>query len=188
MVTIIEGDEAAVLEPGGRFSVVSLDDGALGLQSTIEPGRVVQQVLALRSREHYVLIAQEPFEPGEIQWIPMHQSVQVNGTVHGFDRASGRRLWSTRIERQGIDPSQPSGLPVLTFMIQSVERNGATHIQRVNLMCLDRRTGRVIWKDHQATEPLTPIEFAADHDQHQLELKLFRSTVRLSFTDKPWPE
>ncbi|MES1262151.1 MAG: PQQ-binding-like beta-propeller repeat protein, partial [Acidobacteriota bacterium] len=184
-VSLIENDEAAVLEPDGAFTVLSLANGASGMKSAIDPEKKLQQILVLRSRDQYVLICKEPTAVTGLQ-----QSIPVDGNLHGFDRATGRKLWTNRVERQALDPNQPSSLPILTFAAQILPapRNGTGVPPRFSLLCIDKRNGRVVFNEEQANEPLYYIDFAADVEQHQLELKTFRSTVRLTFTDKPWPE
>ncbi|MSR59868.1 MAG: hypothetical protein EXS05_19890 [Planctomycetaceae bacterium] len=191
LVALIEGREAAVLEPNGRFRVLSLADGKTLLDSAVEPSATVQQIIVLKSPEHYVLIGHEPFANGNFQWTQLPpQSVHVNGNVHGFDRATGKKLWTTSIERQGLDLSQPANLPILTFLSVSLERrkNAAGVDSQFSLLCLDKRTGRIVYSDKQANEPLYYVDFAVDIDAAQIELRLFRSTVRLTFTGKPWPD
>ena len=55
-------------------------------------------------------------------------------------------------------------------------------------MVLDRRTGRIVFRDKKADEPLMTVDPYTDPDQRRLELRLFKSIVRLTFTDKPLPE
>jgi outer membrane protein assembly factor BamB/tetratricopeptide (TPR) repeat protein len=183
-VAMIENDEVAVLEPGGDFTVLALADGAPVMKSKIEPENKLQQILVLRSRTHYVLICKEP-----TLVLGLQQNMPVDGNLHGFDRASGKKLWTTRVERQALDLNQPANLPVLTFAAQIIPAQRiAGKTPRFSLMCIDKRNGRVVFNEEQANEPLYYIDYAADVEQHQLELKTFRSTVRLTFTDKPWPE
>jgi hypothetical protein len=194
----IENDEAAVLEPDGRLTVMSLVDGAVSLQSAIDPPKNVQQIFVVRSRDHYVLIGNlrsDPNANGNVRQaivgpIPP-QSLQVSGIVHAFDRASRKRLWSQPITQQLFDPYQPADLPILTFAVTIAEvtgRNAGRPAANFHLMCLDKRTGRVAFSEVQQNEPQNFVDIVADIDQHQIELKLARSAVRLTFTDKAWPE
>lgn len=193
-VALIESDEAAVVEPDGKFTILSLADGSVSRKSAIAPPANLQQIFVLRSREHYLLIGNERPDQngvGNAPWIQvLPQSMPVTGFVHGFDRGSGKKLWSKRVVQQGLDPYQPAGLPILTFVIQLMERSktGAGVTPRFGMMCVDKRTGRTVFDEQQANEQLSYVDVAADIDQHQIELRLLRSTVRLTFTDKPWPQ
>jgi hypothetical protein len=117
-------------------------------------------------------------------------NVQVNGDVHGFDRTSRQKLWTTRIENQALDPSQPAGLPILVFLMQTSQRTqtGPVPVHQSNITCLDKRTGRIVYAERLTQEGQHHFDVTADVDQHQVDLRLGRSTVRLTFTDKPWPE
>ena len=120
----------------------------------------------------------------------MPHHIVVSGIVHGFDRKGMRKPWSHPIALQTLDPFQPPGLPVLTFAahLASAQRNNNVRSSEFNVLCLDKRTGRIVFKEDQAIEQWTSIDYTADVDQHQVELRLFKSTIRLTFTDKPWPE
>jgi outer membrane protein assembly factor BamB len=191
-LNLVELDEAAVLELSGKLTIISLADGRVTFEAGTEPEPQVRQIHVLRSRDHYVLIANQVVGASMPDWVPVTpQAVAVRGRVYGFDRATQQRLWTQTIDRHGIDLNQPKNLPVLTFMsnfrVQKVAAPNQVE-NRCGLTCLDKRTGRVVFDDRRLDETLFFVDFAADADQKQLELRLFRSTVRLTFTDKPVPE
>ncbi|MFN0054491.1 MAG: PQQ-binding-like beta-propeller repeat protein [Planctomycetales bacterium] len=192
-IAVIDERDVAVLEPGGRFTVVALADGAPRWEAAVGPQPRVHQLVVVRSGGMYLAIINEPLANSVPQWIQSNlQSLPVNGTLHGFDVQTGQPLWTTRIQRQLLDMNQPAGLPLLTFMVQTQEpraKAGALVENKLNLLCLDKRTGRVLYEDKRRDEPsLFYVEYGVDFDQQQIELKLARSTVRLTFTDTPWPE
>jgi hypothetical protein len=53
------------------------------------------------------------------------------------------------------------------------------------LTLIDKRTGLKVFDERKFDEPLLFVDYAADIVQKQLELRLFKSAVRLTFTDKP---
>ena len=193
LVTTIDGDSAAVLEPEGRFVVVSLVDGHVEFEGSVESFGNANQIFVQRSPEGFILFCNEPFELGNeipvTRILPQPQSLFIHGNVHGFEHSSGKRLWTTRVERQGYDPNQPAALPVLTFatMVTYHQKNNLME-NRACVTCIDRRTGRVLYDDRKLDEAIGAVEFSVDPDQSEIELKLMRSTIRLTFTDKPWPE
>jgi len=189
VAALVDASEAAVLEPDGRFTVLSLEDGSLRLQSAIEPVKNPQLPLyVLRSRDRYLLICNEASQAQAPTTIPQH--VYVNGNVHGFERSTGRKLWTTRIERQGFDLHQPAELPALVFISHSPEipQNAAVGFNRIHLQCLDRRTGRIVYSERPTNEPsLSFVELTGDVERQTINLRMPRATVRMTFTDKPWP-
>jgi hypothetical protein len=193
LATIIDSETAGILEPEGRFAVVSLKDGHVEYESTVETFGTAQQIFVQKDRDQYILFCNEPLEladgAGIAQISPLPQNLFIHGKIHGFDRHTGKRTWTTRMERQGYDPNQPAALPILTFFATRVEQKPPGRAeQRMSLTCVDKRTGRVVFDDRQLDEPYPSIEFLPDLDERQIELRLVRSTLRLKFTDKPWPE
>lgn len=190
--TVVEGEEVAILEPAGRFSIISLADGRVRWTSTVEAtSPAVDQLLVLRSRERYVVFCNERIEDNPGWPAPPPPGVRINGDVHCFDRASGRSLWNrnVRIERQGLDVSQPSELPVLTFWCPTDERprNGGNALPSYQLLCLDLRSGRTLINE-RVNDAIFHVDFKAQPAENRLDLGLVRSALRLTFTDKPWPE
>jgi outer membrane protein assembly factor BamB len=186
-VTLIENEEAAVLEASGKFTVVSLGDGSVRLEGPTERELLVRQIQVIRSNDHYVLIAnQAPSDPpGWPRVTP--QTIAIKGRVYGYDRATGKRLWTHEFDRHGIELGQPANLPVLTLIcnFQGQRRNGPGSENFYGLTCIDKRTGRIVFDDRELKEQFLWVDYAADPDDKQLELRLFRSIVRLTFTDKP---
>jgi hypothetical protein len=192
-VTLVEFDEAAVLERSGKFTVVSLSDGSVRFTGETQPEPQLRQLHIIRSRDQYVVIANQAAGnaiPG-VQWqqvIP--QVVAVRGHVYGFERVTGKRQWMYEIDRHGIDLHQPNCLPILTFVscFNLPRPAGQGLEQHFGLTCLDKRTGRVAFDDRKFDEQILFVDYAADIEQKQIELRLFKSIVRLAFTDKPVPE
>ena len=188
-LALIDLDEAAVLEVSGKVTILSLADGRVRFETTAEREPQVRQIHVLRSRDHYVLIAnQSTGGPGWQQVGP--QVIQVHGRVYGYDRQTGKRLWTTQMDRHGIDLHQPVNLPVLTFVshFALAKKNSPAMESRYALTCLDKRNGRLVFDDRNFDEQILFVDYAADVEQKQLDLRLFRSVLRLTFTDKPFPE
>ncbi|HLJ09567.1 MAG TPA: hypothetical protein VKU82_00185, partial [Planctomycetaceae bacterium] len=189
-VTLIELDEAAVLEPSGKFTVVSLNDGASSFEGPAEIDAKVRQIHVIRSREHYILIANHVTNNAVSGWQQVTpQAIAVQGWVSGYARATGKH-WTTFIDRQGIDLHQPQNLPVLTFMCHftTPRKNAAALDNHFGLTCLDKRTGRIIFDERDLDEHLYFVEYVTDIEQKHLDLRLFGSVLRLTFTDKPIPD
>jgi hypothetical protein len=189
-VSLVELDEAAILEPSGKLTIVALADGHITFEAATEPEPQLRQIHVMRSRDEYVLIANQVVGSALPNWVQVTpQAVAVRGRVYGYDRANQKRLWTHEIDGHGIDLNQPRNLPVLTFMSNFRAAKPTTPSQfeqQYRLTCLDRRSGRVVF-DNRNDEQIFFVDFAADTEQKQLELRLFKSIVRLTFTDKPIP-
>lgn len=185
---VIESSEIAVVEPEGRFTILALADGTPVLRAVIEPVRELEQILVTRSSEQYLLFANERPDWDHVV-DPGSGRLYVNGRVYGFDRATGKSQWPPRrIERQGYDPHQPSGLPIVVFYSQAFERapNAAVGTNRVYLQCLDRRTGRIVYSDERTNQGFTHFDIVVHPEEPVIDLRMLGSTVSLTFTDKPW--
>jgi hypothetical protein len=68
-------------------------------------------------------------------------SLQVNGTVIGFDRETGKRLWTQKVENQSLVLTQFSSSPVLIFSSRTYVRQNPSH-WRLDLLALDKRSGK----------------------------------------------
>lgn len=188
---MIDWEEAAILEPEGKFTVIGLSDGAVRLQASADPEPELFDIIVQRTAEQYLLVANTQIAPTALPRISRvsSHSEAVNGKVYGFERPTGRRLWMTPVERQGLDPHQSVELPALVMIAQTTEilpdtRSAQT---RSHLLCIDRRNGRIIY-DQPTAESTYSLETTADPDLKQIELKMSRSTVKLTFTNKPVPE
>ena len=132
----------ALMEPEGRVQLLNLADGRT-LIDEVEPVTVTQpdkttrtslaEIYLMGSRDHYVLVAngvsQHDIAVNTVQPIPYGythpMNPRVHGRVYGFDRVSGKKLWSVETLRQGILLEQPSELPVVFFAATTYEQNQA---------------------------------------------------------------
>ncbi len=192
---IVDHEELVVLEPAGRFSVLDMATGKLRIdnpsksENAADTDADVISLLVFRSTESYTVIAnvKQELVPGRTI-MAVGTSQVATGTIYGFDRTTGRRLWATNLEPQCIDPNQPAQLPILTFTTRMIEvpvpPAGAGVRTSFNLSCLDRRTGRFIYDDKRDSEPLFFVEYDADPEHQLLELKLYQSVLKLKFTNE----
>lgn len=198
-VQLLDLDEVAVLEPGGRFSIVSLNDGRARFEGRTEPEARLRSVLVFRGRDNYTVIANAAMPPlvgnMRITTAGVHGQA-VAGWVYGFDRQTGEKLWTTRLEPQAIDVTQSPHLPILVFMSQALRSlpNNRGVESQAELLVLDRRNGRVIYQAKPTDVNLTYVEVLGDPENQTIELKLARphvlnqSVVKLRFTNKPLPD
>jgi hypothetical protein len=188
-VSLVEFDEVAVLEPSGKFVVLSLADGAIRFDAGTEPEPRLQQLHVIRGRDQYVAVANQVSGNALPGWGNVTtQSVAVAGRIYGFDRMTAKRLWVHEFDRHGIDLHQPANLPILTLMSSFNPPRPNSGSLEFGLTLIDKRTGQKILDERKFEEPLLFVEYAADVVQKQLELRFVKSVRRLTFTDKPLPE
>jgi hypothetical protein len=185
-VALVEFDEVAIVEASGKFTVLSLADGSVRFEAATEPEPRLQQIYVIRSRDHYVLVANQVTGNAVPGWGNVTtQSVAVSGRVYGYERATAKRLWVHEFDRHGIDPHQPNNLPILTFMSSFKPQKPNSGGLEFGLTLIDKRSGQIVFDQRNFDEQLLFVEYAADVVQKQLELRLFKSVLRLTFTDKP---
>jgi len=191
-VEIVHGDEVAVVEPKkGHFHVLSLEDGKTRLESPIEPDPGLDHFMVRRSKERYVLISYSPGlgnKNNVLRVNGVNYSPLVHGYVYGFDRESGKRVWTTFVRHQSVDLDQPTGMPVLIFSARRYFNRNAGGIRRSSykhaVTILDTRNGRMIL-DYEKKGSVYPYQLKVDPIARKIEVKFYRTIVHLAMTDKP---
>ena len=186
LVAQVEGEEALILDGQGHLTCVDLTRGEIRFETDLDPGESIAELQVVRTGEHYLVMANRPLPNGPT--IVRHSQnvhLTVNGMVHLLERASGKWLWSAPMERQQFDPQQPAGLPLVTFASHVFEprRGGNGLEQRFLMTSLDRRTGKLLYEESRSDEPLHFIDYRIDEEAQTIELQLFQSVVKFTFSD-----
>ena len=151
-VFLTEGDEIGLLEPTGMFRMLTVADGSERFVTKLEDSSKVLRISVHRSKNRYVVLTYE--QEKVVNNINMFgfgsNHFRVNGFVYGLDRATGKKLWSTRIENQSLDPGQPGNMPVMMFTVrtyQIVRQPGArvTNTNRSIAKLVDLRNGKILF-------------------------------------------
>ncbi len=191
----IDEDAVGVLDRQGRFVALSLSDGSTQIDGKVPAEPTLTEVYVFRTPTHDLLVTNRPAQNRDgdnVQPVPGgYGNPVINGMVHGFDRHTGKLIYSTPVANRSLTFNQPADLPVLVFASQiyrtaAMRNTGEAAMPRAAVLCIDKRTGRVVY-DEQSAGPITTIELQGDPDQHQVTLKTIRAAVRLTFTDEPWP-
>ena len=115
-------------------------------------------------------------------------SIMISGIANGIEPGTGRRLWSTPIENQGVNPFQSGDLPIIVFARMRMESRGNRGMsQMASLLCIDSRNGRVLFDQSISDDQFLTLAPQPVLDQQRLEFRLSRSTLELEFTNKPSP-
>ncbi|MBX7166472.1 MAG: PQQ-binding-like beta-propeller repeat protein [Pirellulales bacterium] len=195
---VIEDDEIAVVEPQGRFVILSLPEGRIVTEQLLEPEENLSDIAVLRSRDHYILVANHTWQrSGQIifaqpipQMNPSPLNPLVNGRVYGFDRRTRARLWVREVESQGLYLLQPSETPMLVLAAHvAAGRNGpnSTPTAESLVLCLDKRTGETLHEERFAQQILYDVSADAQARTVALGLQQPNQKTQLvfKFTDEP---
>jgi hypothetical protein len=188
-VTLVEGEDVALLEPSGRFRLVRIQDGKASLDSQLELGGPIRHVQVLRSRDHDVVLA-GTLVPNQVEnriFAFGHGNSVFNGTAFCFDRMSGKQLWGHPVPNLGLDSATPRNIPVLVFGTRLQKTNG---VQEYHVQCLDKRTGRVVL-DERKPGLMTTMEVVGNRSEKRVSLTILgqnSAQYDLNFTDKPLPD
>lgn len=194
---IVGGNEFALLESSGKFTVLSLEQGAVKLNSQLEPESELHSLYVWPSKEQYTVLANRPIPtalPAKTQPISGGSmgGQHAHGNVYALDRQTGQNRWSVPafISQHGIPYDQPGDSPLLVFLCN---RQGATPSQWTStLLCLDKRTGAVAYDGDIATAQANMCEVMADLEREvvQITTGVQPGTIRvtlLKLTNDPLP-
>ncbi len=190
---LVEEDRLAVLEPEGKFWVLRIADGTVEIEADLPETPELTELLVVPSAEQYVVVANRPQTEGTV-WLRAipggTDSRLVHGLIAGFERSSGKLLWTRQVERQAMVTRQPRDLPVLVLACHVYERpvaGGRQNRNHVAILCLDKRTGRPAYQD-RLQAGLSGYALTANFAEASLSLRLLRETVTMKFTDRPPPD
>ena len=189
---VVNNEVAGVMEPGGRFVLVSLPDGRTIADLKLEAEPSLTEVTLFASGEQYFLLTRSSRgEANAPQFQPMPGSLYkpiYRGQLYAIDR-NGKLQWPgpAKIKNQYIMMDQPANLPILTFASLMYEQkpNGQSRY-RASVQCVDKRNGRTVFK--KKFENATGIFMVSgDAAKKTVDLTMQQNTVTLTFTDKPPP-
>lgn len=165
--TLIGRDEMAMLQNDGKFVIVSLVDGQVKLDTKLEAEPRLMYIHVLRSAAQYfvqleTIVDQKELLPRTtVQPIPGGDTSKlVTGRLYAFDRATMKPSWPAPayISQYGLPLDQPSELPILTFLRQTVPTADAPSREaRTSVLVLDRRDGRILLERDGIRIPQTNV-------------------------------
>ncbi len=191
--TCLVGHRAVgVLQPDGRFVLLSLPDGQTMFQTQLEPEKNLLEFFVLPSGDDYAVVTHcqpKDTEQNRISIQQIYHTVSSKvircGKAYMFDN-QGRTMWPepVSIENQCLLLSQPGRLPVLTFVCRTFnpKRSGSERY-RMSILCIDKRTGRTVYRKSFPWHT-NIFEISGDPKKKTVELAMAQNTVRLTFTDQ----
>ena len=197
-LTLVDHDALAVLEPNGHFTIHALDDRRTLVDTQLKAeaaSEAIEAIYVLPSRDRYLLVVDRPVQRKvrkvRVSAAPSGNSTNmklVNARMYAFDRASGKQQWPApaRIDQYGLLLHQPRELPVFVVARQLRFSGKST---RSELLCLDKRSGRLVYRSPPLPAPINNYTITGDPAQRVVWLNILRgkeiATSRLVFGDGP---
>jgi hypothetical protein len=206
-VRLVGEKAVGVMEPGGRFALISLPDGRTIADLKLESQPSPDDITLLESGGKYFLLTSDSAADGAIgrghspghgglQPRPADNSRRLNPVVTPSMRVGSGRLYTVdgqgkllwpapvKIENQMLPLNQPAGLPVLTFAYRVLDGKGGL---KTSFLCIDKRSGRTVYQAEEVADPRSFFRVVGDAKKKTVDLMDSTNTVTLTFTDKPWP-
>ncbi len=184
-------DEIAVIDPTGRFAVVSLEDGLSRVDVQLDAEPDLTEMFVIRGPNQYLLFANSP-QPvqGNVNPVPGgYHCPLVGGSVYGFDRETGKKLWKTSIPQLSLDTSQPIESPILALASRVYVQDGQNRITRQYspLVCIDKRTGRKVHEE-ELSGSIGLLNVSTNPGNKSVEIRSNTSSIKLTLTSEPWDD
>ena len=202
--TVIDGEELAILEPGGQFTIVSLKDGREILsQKPRDLANLaendLESITVLRSADQYLLMANQRATDADRTFAatPLQQGgVAAHGHLLAFDRHTGAVQWPTTayIAQHGLVTDQAPDSPVLFFVRRVATTRPGAQVTRdsTSVLAIDKRDGSVLFSDDSFLAQANQSEVLADPLKNSVTLTVIasyldRRSVTIELTDQPAP-
>lgn len=184
----------AMLQRNGRFFLRSLSTDQVLIRRRLEADPQLTNLRVIRSGDRYLVFAGTVLpenDARELQSPHIENAPLVTARLYAFDAATGQISWQVPavIDRFGFPRWQPTDSPAIWFIRQvNVKQTlGSSNRQQSGLLCLDRRTGRIIYEKDNI--PIQPNEFniTTDSSRRTSTVNLQSQAHTVQFTDEPTP-
>ncbi|MEX0676434.1 MAG: PQQ-binding-like beta-propeller repeat protein [Pirellulales bacterium] len=187
---IASHEVVGVFQPDGRFSLVRLADGKQLADERLQPENTLMGIYLLPSDAVYTLVVHAATRTrGNVQMQPfptIYDCPLVSGRVYAFDRRSGKQRWPSPVllSQHGLWLSQPADLPVLVFIRQIHQASsGSARIPNLSVMCIDKRSGRVVYQNDDLTGTTVPLcDVYCDPRSRTVTISLPTRLITLTYT------
>ncbi|MFZ5828857.1 MAG: PQQ-binding-like beta-propeller repeat protein [Planctomycetota bacterium] len=183
-VLLVDRREVAVFSEGGRFSLVSLASGEESLATQLPGVSKFRRFYVQRSADALV-VAVHATDATEGMGMPLVMPFgglsPLNGPVFGLNPASGELLWQTEVEGLGFGADLPPDLPVLVLYHAGFVRENNRQRLFSRLLCLDRRTGRMLHEAENNRQAAQGVDVVGDPDNNAVDVSTFFARLRFVF-------
>ncbi|MBW3539352.1 MAG: PQQ-like beta-propeller repeat protein [Planctomycetes bacterium] len=198
-ISLLDDAEAAVVEPDGRLTLMSLDDGRRLTEARLSPDDIGADLHVVSGGGRLLVLSYDARRaPAAALGGAIVRPVGggpgrplVNGPVVALDRRTGKMLWRSELAQpMWLHLAQPFDLPVLVLsvqMYQQAQQRGRALFNRNHseALVLDTRTGKVVHKASGAESTLMFFQVFANRDQERITVAFPRDQLVLSPTGPP---
>jgi outer membrane protein assembly factor BamB len=179
--------ELWLVQPDGDCRVVRVRDGQERLAVQLPRLGSIDTLQLVRFAQCDVLLVNERTSGTVSSVLPLAWSRYgglLHGMAYGLDRASGRLIWSRRVERQSPAPVACSEVPVLLFAARWLQRDpngGAVTGYSTQALCLDVRSGATLYEGPLGDYTNT-VELLGDPQRGTVEVRAMQASLRIVFS------
>lgn len=191
---VFSAGKISMLQRNGRFFIRSLNSDQVLVRRRLESDENLNGLQVLHSGEQYLVFASTSFPEVEAPTVFAAHTTNAPLTkarLYVFN-IDGKPAWPVPavIDNYGFPASQPTDSPALWFLRKTSTKQTLTSPQnseRTSLLCLDRRTGRIVFEKDNI--PIQPNEFnvTTDASRRSSTLNLQGQAFTVEFTDEPAP-
>jgi outer membrane protein assembly factor BamB/tetratricopeptide (TPR) repeat protein len=190
-MTVVEPNSLAVYEPSGHFQLIDVRTGRIQIDEALRAMPDLQSIRSLVSGNQLFLLVSGRSLSKENQPITRNDPL-INGFVYAFDLEEGTRLWPgpAVVRNRGIVRSQPADIPLLVFVDRQLNRRAiAGRTPRVRLLCLDKNTGRTVYRnDELRLSTVSRLRVRAERQATPtVVVEMNGAEVYLTATERPRP-
>ncbi|QDU56066.1 outer membrane protein assembly factor BamB family protein [Aeoliella mucimassa] len=181
----------AAMDSEGHLEVIDCESGSVLFERDLEPEQGLESIHPLLCGDLLVVgtNSKSAAEYNTAGNRPMDNAPLLTGHVYALDPTTGEPRWSqpATVKGQGLWMLQPTGSPVLVFVSRYADDNTSNQSGNTHLLCLDKRTGRSLFRDNGLREVQNqPMAMRINHGKvPAVEIDLRQSQVTLEFTDAP---
>lgn len=187
---VLDGEEFLTLQPDGKLQVISLADGQTIMKSDLSPQTQMQQLLVMGDADaYYVGVSHSASAPDNVTVTSAPPAAPpMNGRLYAVGR-DGMLRWTRPAELSlfFLPENQPSLSPVIVLMRGIRDRRQNSSANQTSLLVLDRRDGRVLLFEKQATPNIGRYRVVVGDKGEHVDVLLHKKRFRLLLTDEPPP-
>lgn len=202
LLTTVDDEDVAVLEPDGRMTAVQLLSGHVRYETELPLkwqapgaaplGQPATWLTVQRNRDRDIVVVGSASKvQNGTRAIPFDSSsagsFPLDGHVCAVSQADGRLLWATPVEQTIFDRTQPAGLPVLLLAARHYDQARAAanpfgNRFRIKASVLDKRTGRTLYATEE-NAPAAPPRLEPDPDHRRIVANFHDWQLDLTFPE-----
>ncbi len=196
-VTLVDDKSVGILQPDGRFVLLSLPEGKTLVDSRLPVHASVgnaRQLTVMPYEDGWLLVADSTTVPSSAQRRPIgplsgtSSAPMLRGVVQAFG-PDGEPRWPEPVvvENQYLLLGQSNRLPVLIFACLE----HGTPQASISLLCLDKRTGKRVFPPENKEARFAVLshpallDVSADPATRSVRIRMQSGEVKMTFTDKP---